>query len=889
MSDPHIEIYKERLSSLESINLDNIIKNCWQHLPQSNKRDPWFYHELDKGKALLQTQYGMDCYMASYGEMHYKKCRAALQRIDFDRLGNFEIWDWGCGQGIASLTLLEMLMEKDKLSFLKKITLVEPSLFTLNRAKENIRHLCPGIELLTISKYLPSEKNDENNITNITYITSTIIHLFSNILDIETINLKELACEITQPYKTNYIMSFGPLNPTSNRLTYFASLFEDAELLYNIETYNFGFTSTNKKFSCKSICLKHSGGKLNLNKTEILPTTKLLNGLEDDYDLEGQFRLSGISKEVIPFYNRLMSSKDLNSGDSVYINPSIGGNEVDILILRPQMGILLIRTYCGTPDITKVYRLAEDLDRSKKDIIRHHLENVWDKIISKNKYIWSTVKTAIYFTDLTCDEIYDWLFKIKFQIENHPNDFNFSINNWEKVCGEKLCGFNYTRFIGNDALSAKPYTMRLGWFAPIYNNSAFDDITYRGILKILAPKWHRSSEGEGLLLDGIPKNLYEYPSATRLINGVAGSGKTQILVQRAVNTHIATGDEILILSYNITLANYISFRINQVKADFSLSKFKISSYHRYFKEQAVKLNMKPTVHKLNSNYDNGDEDDLEFSYDDVEFFAFNSTIRYNHIFIDEIQDFKPEWIEIIKKYFLSKNGEIIAFGDASQNIYHRPVNKETGFIQVGLGTKWNNTLTKSHRFKNSMIANFVVAFHNKYIQSTILQPIVRQLDFDEFQCLFYYPLSQNDNLTTKCIDIINTHSLRMDEVVVLSNKTAILRNLENDLSHQYGIPTKTTFATKAEIGSGSYQNDDDNIDRYRKIHFTMDQETLKLSTIYSFKGWESKHIVLIIDEREDNHELIYTGLTRAKEFIHIINVGNLIYDAFFRDTMNVKN
>ncbi|MBK7413864.1 MAG: ATP-binding domain-containing protein [Dechloromonas sp.] len=41
---------------------------------------------------------------------------------------------------------------------------------------------------------------------------------------------------------------------------------------------------------------------------------------------------------------------------------------------------------------------------------------------------------------------------------------------------------------------------------------------------------------------------------------------------------------------------------------------------------------------------------------------------------------------------------------------------------------------------------------------------------------------------------------------------------------------------------------------------------MKLSTIHSFKGYESPNIFLFIHEK-DSPEIVYTGLTRAKENI----------------------
>ena len=84
----------------------------------------------------------------------------------------------------------------------------------------------------------------------------------------------------------------------------------------------------------------------------------------------------------------------------------------------------------------------------------------------------------------------------------------------------------------------------------------------------------------------------------------------------------------------------------------------------------------------------------------------------------------------------------------------------------------------------------------------------------------------------------------------------------------------------------------------------MDNPGLKMSTIHSFKGWESKNVILLVDIDSsttlmdldndsdpyiiglESQALIYTAITRAKENLFILNLGNFIYDKFF--TKHIK-
>ena len=53
------------------------------------------------------------------------------------------------------------------------------------------------------------------------------------------------------------------------------------------------------------------------------------------------------------------------------------------------------------------------------------------------------------------------------------------------------------------------------------------------------------------------------------------------------------------------------------------------------------------------------------SWDDSTFFEHKKDriSKYRSIFIDEVQDYKTEWLELIVNYFLAEDGELVVFGD----------------------------------------------------------------------------------------------------------------------------------------------------------------------------------------------------------------------------------
>mgnify|MGYP002755527088 FL=1 len=70
------------------------------------------------------------------------------------------------------------------------------------------------------------------------------------------------------------------------------------------------------------------------------------------------------------------------------------------------------------------------------------------------------------------------------------------------------------------------------------------------------------------------------------------------------------------------------------------------------------------------------------------------------------------------------------------------------------------------------------------------------------------------------------------------------------------------------------------IRRAKKVGFWLNAGMIKLSTVHSFKGWEIHTLFLLIDE-QSTFELVYTGITRARQNIIIINLGNTKLSNFF--------
>ena len=395
---------------------------------------------------------------------------------------------------------------------------------------------------------------------------------------------------------------------------------------------------------------------------------------------------------------------------------------------------------------------------------------------------------------------------------------------------------------------------------------------------------------------GAQRRLAESSMTQQKISGVAGSGKTQVLAFRAVNALKRTGGDVLVLTYNITLANYLKFRLSEIREDFSWEKIDVYPYHQFFRIRAAECQLH-----------------VEFgSYQDETFFGNSRNHKkYSAVFVDEVQDYTTEWLRIIMQNFLLEpNGELVVFGDPKQNVYQRPLDTN-GDIRLGvIGGQWNRQLTTSRRFTNPRLANLATAFQAQFMANLPTDNIAAENAIPNtlnFQILTYIDLRQNnsiDSIIANIINIITNDNNEARDFVVLASSTKLLRNIDILYRQRTNEQTEITFisseslerlkqihqVTDERLANWKFNRDFEALERTRKQLFTTDKRYLKISTIQSFKGWESPSVIVILESdfalhntsfRPMSPQTIYTAITRARESMYIINIGNDSYHNFF--------
>jgi hypothetical protein len=185
---------------------------------------------LENGTAIIDNYDVLLAYIATYGQHHYHKLQISFEALlgAISENSTIEIIDYGCGQALATFIFIDFLRSKNKAVRVNSITLIEPSFHALNRGKLHLHHLFRSISdhRSTSIRSIQKSLNDIETNDISTERTTIKVHLFSNILDVDGIDLEKLYTNIDGSQEgKNLFVCVSPFNGSRGRLTTFYNLF----------------------------------------------------------------------------------------------------------------------------------------------------------------------------------------------------------------------------------------------------------------------------------------------------------------------------------------------------------------------------------------------------------------------------------------------------------------------------------------------------------------------------------------------------------------------------------------------------------------------------------------------------------------------------------------
>ena len=181
----------------------------------------------------------------------------------------------------------------------------------------------------------------------------------------------------------------------------------------------------------------------------------------------------------------------------------------------------------------------------------------------------------------------------------------------------------------------------------------------------------------------------------RLVSGVAGSGKTLILLTRAKIIADRSPDQrILILCFNITLAAHLRSLLHT------------DSQNPQYKERIDVMHFnawaKSIIHRLPNpqEFDSGEEYDKflgERVLSTLQQFPLEQ--RWNSVLVDEAHTFDPSWfpccVEALKD---PQNGDLLIVSDRNQSLYKRP---KFTWKSVGIKVQGSRSKKLKQNYRNT--------------------------------------------------------------------------------------------------------------------------------------------------------------------------------------------
>ena len=525
----------------------------------------------------------------------------------------------------------------------------------------------------------------------------------------------------------------------------------------------------------------------------------------------------------------------------IYLQPHINGMIPDFVLLHPSQGVVIleVKDWSGSgPDIRRLHsaiatsemRIREIADLYCPEIDEHYSGRVAHRFV------------------------FPYLSREAFR--------SLSLNLKEFIPAQFITADNLDELLLDNVQRALPRTV----------SDHVIDATTDLRSWFTEPEFSREQR-RPLILDSRQEELLNEDPARRVINGPAGSGKSQLIAARAAKL-ARDGKRVLVLSFNITLVNYLRdlavrwpdpslpskpIRENVVFLNFHQLAKRIcieAGFHDEYKSlwgpsgSARNTDaLRAGLAKLLRNVLDGGQ--ARFQHHDA-------------ILIDEGQDFRPGWLQALPG-LLRKKGQMWVAVDLTQDIYERGEHWPKDLFK-GLGFRQPAKLKGSYRLHPTVIS-LAAKFTEDHLRRTLVDSpegsIEEQAELGDFSAL---PPRLRWIQIPKHIEVSALATVYSKEIWKLHTELvdpAIAEIIFLCSTHELGLAIVKGLSGKGVKVRHTFDKNSDP-PRRKLMAFFKGDSRIKGTTIHSFKGWESRVLLMHIPAgtTESNKRLVYTGLTR---------------------------
>ncbi|EIC1200012.1 NERD domain-containing protein [Escherichia coli] len=331
----------------------------------------------------------------------------------------------------------------------------------------------------------------------------------------------------------------------------------------------------------------------------------------------------------------------------------------------------------------------------------------------------------------------------------------------------------------------------------------------------------------------------------RVIHGVAGSGKTMILLFRCLYLAETTPGKILVLCYNITLASYLR---ECIESRGLKSRVTVFHFHSWCASMIKRHGIQVTA---------GGKDYPEKCFSALEDAVNSGTITdtgYDAVLVDEGHDFESRWLALIARLFDNASRSLLLMYDDAQSIYRRERALNFSLASVGIQAQGRTSVLPVNYRNTKRILHFAYAFSREYFEKhqnreiPFVQPQAGGEEGTEPEILRC--ASESDEVVQVVGWLEKRYTLcgHWSDMAVLCPAEFSVKHLKEVMT-QRGIPYATCFDSEG------------------KKKYSRRKDVVHLLTYQSSKGLEFPYVAVI------NASFVHSGAADESEVIPALYVA----------------
>lgn len=353
-------------------------------------------------------------------------------------------------------------------------------------------------------------------------------------------------------------------------------------------------------------------------------------------------------------------------------------------------------------------------------------------------------------------------------------------------------------------------------------------------------------------------------SGYRRIKGSAGSGKSLVLAARAAEL-VMQDKDVLVVTFNITLLHYlmdIAVRWGQTGGR-TRNRATWLNFHAWCARVCTEADMEQEYRDLWKDKSKLQEV-LKYRLAELVSSILDNDLdnivqRYDAVLIDEGQDYQLSWWDTLRKV-CKPGGEMLLVADATQDIYETASAwTDEAMNGAGFVGPWSS-LDVSYRMPKQAL-DYAREFALRFLpQENINMPSNDQTLLDLEPTTLRWVHTAPEIAAEVCRDeIIQLFKSEKIEGLNFAETTFLCSQ------KWFGMEVVEALGNLGINSIHTYDPDEQEC-RRQKVGFYMGDARVKATTLHSFKGWESRILVIYIGNANSQQELalVYTGLTRLK-------------------------